>query len=201
MARESLRDEGGAALVEAALVLPVLLLLVLALADLSLYFWNVNLADKAVQLGLRRAIVSPSVAAGPGLDRTESGAWWDGLEPGSRCRMDAADPCPTFSVACSLAAGCSCTGTACNFTFAPERLAPIQAAMRAVLPELQAESIRIRYATAGRGYVGRPPPVPVEVSLEIVGMSYAPAFTGTLFGRLLPLRASGRLSGESLGGP
>lgn len=201
MARDVARDEDGAALVEAALVLPVLLLLVLALADLSLYFWNAGLASKAVDLGLRRAIVSLPVAAGPGLDRADGAAYWNGLEPGARCRPGDDDPCPRFAVACSRVAGCDCTGTACRFAFAPERLAPILAAMRAVMPAIGPDNVRLRYATDGRGYVGRPPPVPVSVGLDLVGLAYEPAFTGGLFGARLPLRASAVLPGESLGAP
>ena len=199
MARDLLRREEGAALVEAALVLPILLVLVLALADLSLYFWNLNLAGKAVELGLRRAIVSAPVASGPGLDRAESASYWDGLEPGTRCRAEQDDPCPRFSVKCGFTTGCLCSGPACRFTFAPERLAPILSAMRAVLPGLKAENVRLSYATDGRGFVGRPAPVPVAVGLSLVGYAYAPAFAGTLFPAEMPLLASATLPGEALG--
>ncbi len=198
MAADLARREDGAALIEAALVLPILLLLVLALADLSIYFWNLNLAGKSVQLGLRRAIVSDSVAVGPGLDPQESETYWDGLEPGLRCEAGAGDPCPRFAVTCSLALGCACVGNACRFTFAPVRLAPILDAMRAVLPDLRPENLVVSYATNGLGYVGRPVPVPVDVGIGLVGRSYTPAFLGAVFGAAVPLRASAVTPGEAL---
>lgn len=194
------RCEAGAALIEAALVLPMLLLLVFGLADISLYYWTQARAEKAVQLGVRRAIVSDPVAVGPGLDRSESEAWWEGLPPGLRCfpSRGGAGPCPAFSVTCVVGSGCRCPGGGCRFSFGEARLAPILGAMRAVLPDLRPENVQIAYATNGLGYVGRPLPVPVDVTISLVGLSYRSLFLGDLFGASLPLRAEAQLPGEDL---
>ena len=194
------RCEAGAALVEAALVLPILLLLVFGLAEISLYYWTQTRAGKAVQLGVRRAIVSDPVAVGPGLDRTESEAWWEGLPPGLRCfpPRGGTGPCPSFAVTCAVGSGCRCAGANCRFTFGEARLAPILRAMRAVLPDLRPENVQVAYATNGLGYVGRPLPVPVDVTVSLVGMSYRSLFLGDLLGTTLPLRAEARLPGEDL---
>lgn len=194
----ALRDESGAALIEAALVLPVLLLLVFGVVEISLYLWNAELAAKAVQLGLRRAIVSDAVAWGPGLDPGDSSAYWDGLPPGLRCAPADRSPCPSFAVTCGLAGPCACRGDACRFTPAPAHGAPILAAMRAVLPGLDPGNVEITYATNGLGYVGRPVPVPVDVTLRLVGYEYSPLFLGGLFGVRMPLRAAATLPGEGL---
>lgn len=192
--------EDGAALVEAALVMPILLLIMFGLMELGLYFWNASLAGKAVQLGVRRAIVSDAVAVGPGLDPAESEGYWDGLPPGLRCFPAPREtgPCPSFSVECDTVRRCDCTGGGCRFTFAAERLSPILQAMQAVMPSLRAENLRIGYATNGLGYVGRPVPVPVDVTVSLIGVTYRPILLGDLMGSVLPLRASARLPGEDL---
>lgn len=186
----------GAALIEAALILPLLLLLVFALADLSLYFWQQSLTGKAVQLGVRTAVVSDSVAVGPGLTPEESESYWYGLPPGARCGLEGG-PCPAFRVVCTLRDGCTCTDGRCRFSFSLARLAPILAAMRAVLPQLAPENIEVAYATNGLGTVGLPPPVPVDVTVRIVGLSFTPIFSG-LFGTGFPLAASSTLPSEDL---
>ena len=193
MARD---NEAGAALVEAALVLPVLLLLVLSVAEISLYLWNANLAAKAVQLGLRYTIVSDAVAFGPGLDR-DSSDYWNDLTPGQRCVASDRDPCPRFSVTCSLAGSCSCQGT-CRFTPAPARGTPILHAMRAMLPDLTSANVEISYTTNGLGYVGRPTPVPVNVTVRLVRYSSPTLFLGDLFGGRLPLIATASAPSEDL---
>lgn len=201
MPNECLRREDGAALVEAALVMPILLMLVLGLVDLGLYFWNANLAAKAVQLGVRRAIVSDSVAVGPGLDRDASETYWHGLPPGLLCfpTPTTASACPTFDVSCDVGAGCRCAGGGCPYTFSVQRMQTILGAMQAVMPALRADNVRISYATNGLGYVGRPVPVSADVTVTLIGMHYRPLFLADVLGAWLPLRASAQLPGESLG--
>ena len=200
MASDRRLGEDGAALVEAALVLPILLLLVFGLLEISFYFWTWGLAGKAAQLGARRAVLSDAVAVGPGLDPAESATYWDGLPPGEPCFPEPgrASPCPEFTVRCDQASGCRCTGDACRFTFSAARLTPILSAMRTVLPDLQAANVEVSYATNGFGYVARPVPVPVDVRVSLVGLSYKPLFFADLFGASLPLRASARLPSEDL---
>ncbi|MDX7951722.1 TadE/TadG family type IV pilus assembly protein [Lichenihabitans sp. Uapishka_5] len=201
MANDLATDEDGAALVEAALVLPIVLLLVFGLTEVSFYVWTRSLAVKAVQLGARQAVVSSPVAIGPGLDPVDSMGFWNGLTPGLRC-FPAADgggsPCPGFQVRCGMSAGCACKGEACGFTFSAARLQPILRAVKAVLPDATAENIEVSYATNGLGYAARPGPVPVDVEVRLVGFSYHPLFLGDIFGQALPITASAILPGESL---
>ena len=201
MASSAHAGEGGAALVEAALVLPILLLLGFGVAEVSLYFWSWGLAAKAVQLGVRRAVLSSSVAVGPGLDPADSERYWDGLPPGASCSPapGGVSPCPDFSVRCGLADGCHCSGNACRFRLAAGRFAPIVEAMRAVMPDLQPANVEISYTTNGLGYVTRPGPASVDVRVRLVGLRYTPLFFGDLLGASLPLRASAWLPSESLG--
>ena len=200
MANDVRADEDGAALIEAALVLPVLLLLVFGIAEVSLYFWTWGLAAKAVQLGVRRAVLSDAVAVGPGLDPAESGRYWDGLPPGASCSPPpgGVSLCPDFSVRCDPTDGCRCTGNACRFRFAAGRLTPILKVMRAVMPDLQPANVEISYATNGLGYVSRPGPVAVDVRIQLLGVHYTPLFFGDLLGASLPVRASAWLPSETL---
>lgn len=195
------RDERGAALVEAALVLPIMLLLLFGVVDLSLYAWQSVSAGKAVQLAARRAVVSSPVAVGPGLTPAESEGYWNGLEPGAGCRAAGgglgAGSCPVFAVTCRAGQGCACRG-ACRFTIAPLAFEPILAAARAALPRLAPENLEVTYATNGLGFVGRPVPVPVDVTVRLVGLGYDALFLPDLLGRALPIRAVSTLPGEDL---
>lgn len=199
-----LRDTEGAALIEAALVLPLLLLLLFALVDLSLYAWQLNLAHKAAQLGVRRAVVSDAVAVGPGLTPRESTTYWFDLPPGLRCgeagggEAGGAGPCPAFAVRCGLGRACTCPVGRCGFAFSLANLAPILAAMRAVLPRLEAENVEITYATNGLGYVGRPPPVPVDVTVRLVGLRFEGLAPGGVLGAAPRLEAQATLPSEGL---
>lgn len=194
-------DNAGAALIEAALVLPVLLILVFGVADLSLFLWQRNSALKAVQLGVRKAIVSASVAAGPGLTRADSARYWYELPLGQRCTPDGDrfGPCPVFVVSCSVAQQCECPGfVRCNYTFRETRLTPILAAMRATLPQLTADQVELSYATNGLGYVGRPVPVPVNVTVKLIGLRYDFLFLNVILGSSFVINASATLPCENM---
>ena len=190
----------GAALIEAALILPVLLVVVFGMADLALFLWQTNAAHKAVQLGARQAIVSPSVAIGAGLTSTESETYWYGLPLGERCAPAAngSSICPVFTVTCSLTAGCVCEGQSCKFTFSETRMLPILQTMRATLPRLKPEQVEISYATNFLGYVGQPLPVPVDVSIRIVNLRYELMFLGDKFGPSIPIVASAVFPSENM---
>ncbi len=70
--------------------------------------------------------------------------------------------------------------------------------MRAILPGISTRNVEVTYRTNGLGYVGRPVPVPVDVTLRLVGYEYSPVFLGGLLGAALPLRASATLPSEDL---
>lgn len=197
---EYLRDARGSALVEAALVLPVFFLLIFGTIDFALFMWQWNAANKAVQLGARKAIVSDSVAAGAGLTLPESMAYWNGLPLGAGCAPDdvGRSACPVFVVQCNAAAGCRCPDSNCDFVLARASLAPIITAMRAALSTLQAEDLEVKYAMNYLGYVGRPVPVPVDVTVSIVNMKYDLLFLNVLLGPSIPIRASATLPSEDL---
>lgn len=195
--------DDGAALIEAALVLPVLLVLVLGLADISLYLWNAALVTKTAQLGARRAVVSQPVAMGPGLEATDPVSIWQDIPPGVRCYRPSRQLraiCPDFSVACNID-GCRCTGALCMFRFSAARFATIVGSMQIVLPELTAKNVEIVYATNGFGYATRPGAMSVDIQVTVKDQTYKPLFLHGVLGRSLPLTASVSLPSQSLGAP
>ncbi|AMJ62710.1 TadE/TadG family type IV pilus assembly protein [Bosea sp. PAMC 26642] len=188
-------------MIEAALVLPVLLVLIFGAADLALFLWQQNSAQKAVQLGARKAIVSMPVADGPGLTPAESTAYWNDLPLGQRCapERDRKSICPIFTVTCSIRERCICPGfVRCNFLLVDARLAPIREAMRAILPQLRADQIEVSYAMNYLGYVGRPVPVPVNVQVKILDLRYDFLFLGNLLGSSLAIGASATMPSENM---
>lgn len=194
------RDIRGAALIEAALVLPVLLIVVFAIADFALFLWQLNAAAKAVQLGAKRAIVSAPVASGPGLSAAESAAYWTGRQLGASCgpQADGRSACPVFSVTCTVRQRCTCSDAGCGFSLVEANLVPILRAMRVALPQLRADQIEVSYATNYLGYVGRPIPVPVDVTVRLLDMRYDLLFLGGLGVRSFPITALVTMPGENM---
>jgi hypothetical protein len=70
--------------------------------------------------------------------------------------------------------------------------------MQGVLPDLRPENVQIEYATNEFGYVGRPPPIPVDVTVRIIGLVHQPAILNNLVPAGLPIVSSARLPGEDL---
>ena len=180
-----LRDTNGAAIIEAALVLPVFVLLVFGLADFSLYLWQWNSAGKAVHVGARKAIVSTAPAA---LNVT-----WDSTKIGQLCYLASADgsfPC-NFAVVSITCAGAT----------PPTGCAPAVDKMKAVFPQLAGGEVTISYAPNRLGYVGRPGPARADVTVRI-DKTYTLLFLGPVlgpgFGGQLPIRARATLPSQDL---
>ncbi len=120
--RRVARDEGGAALVEFALVLGLFLLLFFALIDFGRLYHHYVMAEKALQIAARTAAVRPAACAG--LPETNVRPANPGLTP------------PRYGTSCSGSSVCFapadviCQGVATNPT-AQEiwtRIAPIMPA-------------------------------------------------------------------------
>src|SRR5258705_10669941 len=101
-----LRDQRGAVMVEATIMMSVLFVLVLGAIDFLLLFYQWNAAAKAVQVGTRLAAVSDPVAAG--LNRLSRAVVSASVPPGTAM--------PDFVITCDgRTATCSCSSaSACR---------------------------------------------------------------------------------------
>src|SRR4051812_11072512 len=102
LVRKLARDTSGAALIEAAFVLPVLLVLVFGAIDFGMYMWQWNAVDKAAHLGARKAIVLDPAATGAGF--TDMSTYWVNSPPWGLPCVSQATYCPTVTYTCT---GCT----------------------------------------------------------------------------------------------
>jgi hypothetical protein len=113
-------DEGGAVLVEVAIVMTIMLVFVLGAIEFLLVFYQWNTAAKAVQIGARIAAVSDPVASGlNGLSKSVVGPT---VPPGASM--------PNFAITCDgSTARCVCDGSG----FCPSDLAYNAPAMNTII--------------------------------------------------------------------
>ncbi|MEY4721438.1 MAG: hypothetical protein RIQ46_1163 [Pseudomonadota bacterium] len=153
-----MRCRRGATAAEFAMVLPLALLLLFGIFDTGRYAWDVNQAEKAVQMGARYAVATALVA--DGLNS------WELADYNTYCGGDLRPGDPV----CRAALGqISCTGTGsgatCRCDAAPcpdvgavndEAFAAIVARMRYIMPRIAPENVTVRYAGSGLGFAGDP---------------------------------------------
>ena len=138
--------ELGAAGVEFALVFPLLLLLTFGIIEFGLVFYQMNMFEKATQIGVRKAItwdpVAPSLASYSAKET--------GIAPGL--------PLPAnlqVEVVCT-SAGCTGTGAITNPGFSTQAFADIVGAMQKIYAGIKPENVVVTYRHVGLGWVGRP---------------------------------------------
>lgn len=161
MLRRMVRDTAGAAMVEMALVLPIILLLTMGSVEVGLYLFQTNAASKATQLGARWAAVHAPVSAALRAHQNST-AWWANGTLGKNC-MD-----PKLGIVCQ---GTPNNATiTCTTGSADCAMGDLLAVMQRAFPELTASDIKIAYVpftTGSIGFVGRPGGVPVEVAVTV----------------------------------
>jgi Flp pilus assembly pilin Flp len=192
--RERLRaDESGAAMVEMAIVLPLLLTLLLGFVDFGYAFYQWNAANKAVQVGARFEGISDPVALGLLL---EAGT------PSIATDVGAAVPPDSYHYVCKAnlagAASCSCSGQTChNLTPSQNQTAfdtiyagddlvcegtsnPGRPGMCDFFPGLPKSEVQIEYIATGLGYWTRPGGPVTTIRVSIVNHSFQFFFVSCL---------------------
>ncbi|MEI9406360.1 TadE/TadG family type IV pilus assembly protein [Mesorhizobium argentiipisi] len=185
LGRKFWATESGAAMVEAAIVMPLLLTLLLGFVDFGYAFYQWNAANKAVQAGARLAQISSPVATGLVLEAKT---------PSNSLDVGAAVPANTYNYICTAnaagAASCTCgTGATCLDLTASQAAFDFifsgsagRAGMHSYLPMLTKSQVRIQYQASGLGYWTRPNgPVPT-ITVSIVGHQFQFFFLGGLLG-------------------
>ncbi len=185
-----LRDQSGAVLVEATVMMTIMFIFVLGSIDFLFAFYQWNAAAKAVQIGARIAAVSDPVAGGlNNLSRMVVGAY---VEPGA--------PMPAFDVTCNGAtASCSCIGACAGVgdynapamntivfgrgsTSCSDARNYYNAGMCDVFSRIAPANVVISYTQTGLGFAGRPGgPVPT-ITLAIHDLPFQFFFLGGLMG-------------------
>jgi TadE-like protein len=186
-----LRDESGAVLVEATVMMAIVFTFVLGSVDFLFAFYQWNAAAKAVEMGARIAAVSTPLANG--LNSLSTSVLSSSLHLG--------DTMPSFTVTCNAGGGggCSCSGTCSGVSgFNASALNDIvygrgnaacgdatsfyDAGMCDIFPRIQPANVQIVYAQTGLGYAGRNGgPVPT-ITVSIQNLPFQFFFLGGLLG-------------------
>lgn len=179
LARKLIRDTVGSVLVEAALVMPMFLVLILGIIDAAYMIYDWEDASEATYIGARAAVVSDPVAAGitsANFSATEL------QNIGLSCfdtTTGVVNNCPTFSATCDSGA---CTN---GYTYNATAFNTILAAMRAVDPRINSGNVEITYSSNGTGFVGEPASsggLPMDVTVSLRCMTHEFFFINGLMG-------------------
>lgn len=176
MMRGLLLDRRAASAAEFALVLPLLMVALFGIIDGGRYFWEVNKAEKATQMGARFAVVTDPVASGL-TDEDYVGQY--GLTQGDVIPASALDP-----VVCTNSGDCTCTGN-CPGDLARDNDAfqDIVDRMKLFKQDITASQVKITYSGSGLGFAGDPNGMEIAplVTVELDNASFTP-LTSMLFG-------------------
>ncbi|WP_136644773.1 TadE/TadG family type IV pilus assembly protein [Tabrizicola sp. YIM 78059] len=174
-----LRDEGGATLVEFAIVISLFLLIFFGLIDFGRLAYHVVNSERAVHAAARVAVVRPPACLGVPTFVSLSGSAPAGTDYGTKCSAGAN--------ICQAPATITCTGSAANPT-----AAEVWTQARVVLPPNSTiANLRFTYSYDPRlSFLGGPYVPVVTVALE-----------GVDFDFVTPLSALARLAGAAPGGP
>jgi len=167
------RNDQGAAATEFAMVLPLLLILLLGTIDVGRFLWAVNRAEKATQVGARMAVVTTALS--PDLITADFAS--GSLPAGSLIPADALG-----KVQCD-SDGCECTVDPCPFStgaVASTFDSVLVARMKDIMPEIEADNVRVSYSGSGFGYAGSPVSSPGGGSAPPEAMEISPLITVSL---------------------
>lgn len=165
------RGTAGASMAEAAITLPIFLLVALGVADFGLLLWNFNSAHKATHWGARAAVVKNPVAVGlndlsnywavaPASDHLGQSCTLSDGTFNTHCPTTALD---TDCTATSLTSG-SCTN---GWTFSSTAFQEIFQEAARVYPDLQPHQVMVSYRHTGLGFVGRPGGLPMQIRVRL----------------------------------
>jgi Flp pilus assembly pilin Flp len=167
------RNEQGATMVELSIVFGLLMLLSFGVVEFGFLWWQWNSAEKATQMGVRKAVITSPVATG--LSTADCGN--ANVTPGTLCSVAGATSFGTITCTGSgtswASPSGSCTGCAAGVscTFSTDAFTRIGTIMQEMFPFIQPQNVQVTYAFVGLGFAGRPGPVPT-VTVQLTGMNY-----------------------------
>lgn len=161
-------DRRGSSAAEFALVLPLLILFLFGIIDIGRYMWTLNRAEKAVQMGVRYAVVSDPVADVVGVDFVT-----DYSIPGG----DVVPAAVFTSAVCTSTGNCTVSGTA-NSEDGRNSTAfdNIVDWMSNFYPDMANANVEVRYDNVGLGYSGDPtgPDVSPLTTVTLKNLTFQP---------------------------
>ena len=180
-------DTTAASAAEFALVLPLMILFFIGIIDAGYYMWQLNRAEKAVQIGARWAVATDMV---PANLRNYSFAVSGGIEQGTVV------PAASFPKV-------TCTSTSCTGQWGHSTTAfnSILNRMQEIKTGVAASNLTVEYEWSGLGYAGDPngPDVAPIVTVKLTGLTHTP-ITSILFGTTnLPTFAYSLTAEDSIG--
>lgn len=165
------RDCRGATAVEFALVTPLLLLFLLGIVDVGRLMWDWNRAEKATQMGVRKAVITSPVASGL---TSYSYAVTGGIPQG-----DVVPQSEFGGIECD-SSSCHCLndGGSCPFGTARDGTAfnAIVQEMQGIRGDITADDVVIDYRYSGLGFSGDPngPDVAPLVTVRLRNLTFTP---------------------------
>lgn len=175
-------NTAAAGAAEFALVLPLLLVLMFGIIDAGRLMWTINRAEKAAQIGVRRAAVTDAVASGL-KDYSFALDYTPAMEPGTTVSTAqfGAVRCGTTST--SANATCSCLATPCPGTTGTsvntDAFNATVTRMQGIFAELRPQDVQFTYSNVGLGFAGNPYGFDMAplVTVEISGAQFTPITT------------------------
>lgn len=174
------RDREGSSYLEFTVVFPLLVLTAFCTVDFAMIMFGWAQANKAVQNGVRIAVVGNPVAQGlNALTYIEVDLGKDCSDPSTGADEGLCDQVETVCTA--TADSGSCTS---GYTFDNAAFEPIFEQMTTAVPSIdfKRENVQITYRTNGLGFVGRPGGLPLEVTVELRCMTHQMFFLGAFAG-------------------
>ena len=136
-------SEAGAAAVELAIIFPFLLMVTFGILEFSFVLYQMNMAEKATQFGVRKAVTwdpaAPELATYAG-----SGAAGTPLPAGLQ-----------VDITCDNT-GCTGAGAIASPTLNSAAFNAVVGAMASIYPTITADDVVITYHNIGLGFNGRP---------------------------------------------
>ena len=136
-------SEAGAAAVELAIIFPLLLMVTFRIVEFGLVLHQMNIAEKATQFGVRKAVTWDPVA--PDLATyTGSGSAGSPLPAGLQVEIVCDD------------AGCTGTGAITSPGYSSAAFNAVVDVMAEIYPEIGPANVVITYRNIGLGFIARP---------------------------------------------
>lgn len=170
------RRSEGATAIEFALVCIPLLLITIGIMEFSFALFQWNAAEKATQMGVRRAVVStPVVSEEKHPDRLNIFDGTDGGNaPGDEPPADFVNTAGSPIVCTGDGTTGTCTNVGAGIDAAYNNTAHVRIVtkMQTIFPRIAAENVAVEYYFMGLGFVGRPcGPVP-SVTVRLQNMTF-----------------------------